>query len=243
MRAHQMTRREFITGSGVLIVGFSLVGPMPAARAQAVGAPVKALATDEVDAFLAIGKDGIVTVYTGKVDLGTGVGTALPQIVAEELDVPFERIRLIEGDTALTPDQGITWGSLTIQVAGVQLRQAAATARKALLDMAAQRIGVPASDLEVTDGSVHAKSDATKNVSYGQLIGDAEFHLKVGKSAPLKDPARYTIVGTSARYPGQGHRPIHIHARLPRARHDARPRRSPSGHRRHAVERRREFRE
>ncbi len=197
MRAHQMTRREFITGSGVLIVGFSLVGPMPAARAQAVGAPVKALATDEVDAFLAIGKDGIVTVYTGKVDLGTGVGTALPQIVAEELDVPFERIRLIEGDTALTPDQGITWGSLTIQVAGVQLRQAAATARKALLDMAAQRIGVPASDLEVTDGSVHAKSDATKNVSYGQLIGDAEFHLKVEKSAPLKDPARYTIVGTS----------------------------------------------
>src|SRR5690349_1976295 len=136
MLAHQMTRRAFVKGGGTLLVGFSLVGSVPAACAQTVGTRIKTVASDEVDAFLAIGTDGVVTVYTGKVDLGTGTDTALLQIVAEELDVPFERIKLVEGDTALVPDQGPTWGSLTIQVAGVQLRQAAASARKALLDMA-----------------------------------------------------------------------------------------------------------
>ena len=196
MRAHQITRRAFIKGSGMIIVGFSLAGPMAAARAQTAGTPGKTVAGDEVDAFLAIGKDGTVTVFTGKVDLGTGTATALPQIVAEELEVPFERITLIEGDTALVPDQGPTWGSLTIQAAGVQLRQAAATARTALLEMAAQRIGVPVGDLEVKDGVVRAKSDAARNVSYSQLIGDGEFRLKVDKNAPLKDPGSYTIVGT-----------------------------------------------
>jgi nicotinate dehydrogenase subunit B len=197
MLAHQMTRRDFVKGSGALIVGFNLAGAAPAVRAQTPGAPLKTVAGDEVDAFLAIAKDGTVTVYTGKVDLGTGTSTALPQIVAEELDVPFDRVKLIEGDTALAPDQGPTWGSLTIQVAGVQLRQAAATARKALLDFAAQRFGVPLSALEVKDGVVRAKSDATKNVPYGQLIGDGQFRLKVDSKAPLKDPAGYTVVGTS----------------------------------------------
>ncbi len=195
MCSRQITRRAFLKGSGLLIVGFSLAGPMAAARAQ-TAARGKTVSGNEVDAFLAIGKDGTVTVYTGKVDLGTGTATALPQIVAEELEVPFERITLIEGDTALVPDQGPTWGSLTIQVAGVQLRQAAATARKALLDMAAQRIGVAVGDLEVKDGVVRAKGDAARNVSYSQLIGDGEFHLKVDKTAPLKDPGSYTIVGT-----------------------------------------------
>ncbi len=197
MLAHQMNRREFITGGGALVVGFSLAAALPTARAQTGGTPGKTVAGDEVDAFLAIGKDGTVSVYTGKVDLGTGTGTALPQMVAEELDVSFGRIKLIEGDTALVPDQGPTWGSLTIQVAGVQLRQAAATARKALLDMAAQRLGTPVSVLEIKDGVVRAKSDGVKNISYGQLIGDGQFRLKLDKNAPLKDPASYTIVGTS----------------------------------------------
>ena len=196
MGAQQMTRREFVK-SGALIVGFSLAGPMAAVRAQTGGGRVKTVAGDEVDAFLAIGKDGMVTAYTGKVDLGTGTATALPQMVAEELDVPFDRVALIEGDTALVPDQGPTWASVTIQVAGVQLRQAAATARKALLEMAAQRLALLPGELEVRDGVVRGKSDPAKTVTYGQLIGDAEFHLKLDKNAPLKDPARHTIVGRS----------------------------------------------
>ena len=98
----------------------------------------------QVDAFIAVNGDGTVTLYCGKVDLGTGLRIAMRQIVAEELGVPITRIKLIEGDTALTPDQGRTAGSNGIQRGGVQIRQAAATARKALIELgakAAQRAG------------------------------------------------------------------------------------------------------
>src|SRR5438445_3328343 len=108
-----------------------------------VAAPIgaaKPVTLGVVESYLAIGPDGRVMVYSGKVDLGTGVRTALAQIVADELDVPLTSVSIIEGDTELTPDQGPTWGSLSIQVGGVQLRQAAATARGALLNEAATRL-------------------------------------------------------------------------------------------------------
>ena len=194
MAALETTRREFLRGTGALMVGFGLAGPRTAA-AQGPGARAKTIAGDDVDAFLAIAPDGTVTVYTGKVDLGTGIRTALAQMAAEELDVPYERVTLVTGDTALTPDQGATWGSLSIQVGGVQIRQAAATARKALVEMAAQRLGVGPHDLEVRDGVVSVKADPGQRVAYGDLVGDREFRLKVDKEAPLKEPARYTIVG------------------------------------------------
>src|SRR5215472_18893578 len=114
----QISRRDALLGSGALVVSFSLAGALDQAIAQAVTKPI---ALTEVDSFLAIDKTGKVSVYSGKVDLGTGVSTALRQIVAEELDVPLARIELIEGDTALTPEQGSTWGSLSIQVGGMQL--------------------------------------------------------------------------------------------------------------------------
>src|SRR5262245_62925297 len=122
----QISRRNALLGSGALIVSFALTDSLTGAQAQGAAKP---LALTEVDSFLAIDKSGKVTVYSGKVDLGTGVSTALRQIVAEELDVPMTRIELIEGDTLLTPDQGTTWGSLTIQLGGMQLRQAAAAAQ------------------------------------------------------------------------------------------------------------------
>lgn len=195
MQPPQTSRREFLK-RGALIVGFSVAGPT-AVFGQPAPAGAKPLAVDEVDAFLAIGEDGVVGLFTGKVDLGTGVRTALRQIAAEELDVPYERIHLVEGDTAFTPDQGPTWGSLSIQVGGVQIRQAAATARRALLEMAAQRLRAPAGDLEVKYGVVRVHGDPTRNVSYSQLIGAREFRLKVDKTAPVKNPARYTVVGKS----------------------------------------------
>jgi CO/xanthine dehydrogenase Mo-binding subunit len=83
-------------------------------------------------------------VYSGKVDLGTGTDTALTQMAAEELGVPMSSVKLVTGDTLLTPDQGITWGSLTIQSGGMQIRQACVTAREALLDQAARTLGVVA---------------------------------------------------------------------------------------------------
>jgi CO/xanthine dehydrogenase Mo-binding subunit len=189
------TRRHFLKGIGILIVSFSLPSPSKTAFAQSgTQAKTKTVALDEVDAFLAIDPSGSVTLYSGKVDLGTGITTALTQIVAEELDVPLARIQVVEGDTALTPAQGKTWGSLSIQNGGVQIRQAAATARRALLQEAAKRLGVPVEDLIVEQGTVRSRSGATQ-VTYGELIGGKTFSLKVDKEAPLKDPATYKIVG------------------------------------------------
>ena len=187
MATLQTTRRELLLGTAALVVSFSLPR---AARAQA-----KPVALDQVDSFLAIHRDGTVTMYTGKVDLGTGIRIALPQMVAEELDVAIDKVKLVEGDTALTPDQGPTWGSLSIQVAGVQLRQAAATARKALIEMAVQKTGMPSADFAVRDGVVFLKDEPRRRFTYAELIGDKRFDLKVDKDAPVKNPKDHTLVG------------------------------------------------
>ncbi len=195
MPTFETTRREFLQAGGALVVSFGLGGSAGDAAAQArAGKPV---ALDEVDTFLAVNADGTVSVYTGKVDLGTGTRTALRQMVAEELDVAMAQVDLVEGDTALTPDQGPTWGSLTIQLGGVQIRQAAATARQALLEQAARKLGASAFDLEVRYGVVRVASEPTRSTSYAELISGREFRLKVDRSAPLKSPDRYTVVGQS----------------------------------------------
>jgi nicotinate dehydrogenase subunit B len=191
MATLETTRREFLIGTGALVVGLSLARETPAQ----MGGQTKPVALDQLDSFLAVHKDGTVTMYTGKVDLGTGIRIALPQMVAEELDVRVEKIKLIEGDTALTPDQGPTWGSLSIQVAGVQLRQAAATARQALLQMAVEKIGMPSADLAVKDGVIFVRAEPHRRVAYTELIGDKTFDLKLDKDAPLKNPKDHTIVG------------------------------------------------
>ena len=114
---------------------------MPGLRmAAAQGAAPRVLDPKQVDAFIAINGDGTVMLFCGKVDLGTGLRIAMRQILAEELGVPVGGINLIEGDTALTPDQGRTAGSNGIQRGGVQIRQAAATARKALIELGAKKL-------------------------------------------------------------------------------------------------------
>ncbi len=166
---------------------------LESALAEQAGAQ-RPLSIAEVDAFLAIDVRGRVTVYSGKVDMGTGVRTALAQIAADELDVPFNTVRIVEGDTALTPDQGKTWGSLTIQAGGLQIRNAAATARAALLEQAARRLRVQPDVLTVSDGVIRA---GDRRVSYGELIGGRMFSLKLdpAKPAKFKDPKDYKIVG------------------------------------------------
>jgi nicotinate dehydrogenase subunit B len=186
------SRRDVLKGGGALVVSFSFAGNIGEALAQGS----KPLTLTEVDSFLAIDASGEVTLYSGKVDLGTGVATALPQIVADELDVPLNRIRLIQGDTALTPDQGTTWGSLSVQIGGMQLRNAAATAKAALLEQAAKRFDAKKEDLKVADGVVSA---GNKRVSYGELIGGKRFALTLDhtKPAAAKDPKDYKFVGKS----------------------------------------------
>jgi CO/xanthine dehydrogenase Mo-binding subunit len=193
---HAVSRRQFLKLSG-LIVSFAL--PLPLALAEtasrAAGAS-KVVALDQVDGFLAIDRQGNVTVFSGKVDLGTGVRTAITQIAAEELDVPIDRVSVIQGDTLLTPDQGPTYGSLSIQNGGVQIRQAAATARRALVQQAARRMSVEEHELIVEAGVVKTRR-GDPSVSYGDLIGGKTFALPLDKDAPLKDPATYTVVGRS----------------------------------------------
>jgi len=190
-----VTRREFLQGSGALVVSLALPRHGSAQRApdgdQSIG---KTVDTSEVDGFLAVHRDGRVTVYCGKVDLGQGLRIAIPQMAAEELGVAVDRVVLIEGDTALTPDQGPTGGSSGVMRGGVQIRQAAATAREALLRKAAERTGKPASEFEIVDGVARTKAGGP-DVPIGELLGNGRFELKLDPKAKLKDPASYTIVG------------------------------------------------
>jgi len=194
MRDIATTRREFLKGTAALVVSFS-IDRHQTARAQDESSS-KTVSTEQVDGFIGINRKGEVTIYAGKVDLGTGVRTALAQIAAEELDVPFSAVTMIQGDTALTPDQGVTSGSFSIQNGGSQIRQAAATARQALLSMAAKKLKVEPSDLSVSDGKITSKA-TRRSVSYSALIGGRNFSLKVDKSAAVKDPGHFKIVGRS----------------------------------------------
>jgi CO/xanthine dehydrogenase Mo-binding subunit len=199
------SRRSFIRTGGGLLIGFSLTdsGIVPRiAAAETAPSPAR------LDAWLRIGKDESIKVFTGKVDIGMGVQTALMQIVAEELDVPTGRVQLIMGDTASTPDQGGVGGSTSISSGAKPLRNAAATARLLLLQLASASLGARVEDLQVREGIVIIKGDAAKSVSYGALAGGADlndalrvsgggFALNVEGQGKPKDPASYTIVGKS----------------------------------------------
>jgi CO/xanthine dehydrogenase Mo-binding subunit len=192
-----LTRREFLQAGGALVVGFTLPTPAFAQRAARTEAALgKTLDTGAVDGFVAVNADGSVTIFSGKVDLGQGLRIAIPQMAAEELGIGVERIVLVEGDTALTPDQGATAGSTGIMRGGVQIRQAAATAREALIGLAAARTGRPATDFDAVDGEVRPKAGGA-GIRFGELVGNRQFGLKVDAKARLRDPASYTVVGKS----------------------------------------------
>ena len=204
-----LPRRQFLKDTGRLIVYFSFLGP----GARALGAPAESLPPGQpeatsLDSWLAVAPDGTITVFTSKVELGTGVETALAQMVAEELDVSFQRVKMDAGDTAKTIDQSVTAASRTIERGGPQLRQAAAAARQELLKLASVQLGVPAEKLTVEDGVVTVMGAPAKKTSYGSLVGGKRFDVKITatgtgwdlKVAPevrAKDPRQYKIVGTS----------------------------------------------
>src|SRR5580693_5785123 len=142
-----LSRRGILKlAAGALVVRFSLGQPGNDSS--------KPLDPSEVDSFLAIHADGSVTIYTSKVDVGTGLATAYRQIAAEELGIPVERFTVVEGDTALTPDHGGTGGSSGIPRGAADIRRAAATARQALLGFGAKQLNQPASELTIAAGDV-----------------------------------------------------------------------------------------
>jgi nicotinate dehydrogenase subunit B len=153
--------------------------------------------SDWLDDWIAIEPDGTITAFSGKVELGTGVRTALAQIVAEELDVPVERVHMVMGDTARTPNEGYTAGSMTISGSGTALRRAAAEARYAMLETAAERLDADVDELFVRDGLITVARDPKRSVTYAELMSGKVFNLQVKGQAPLKSPETYRIVGTS----------------------------------------------
>ena len=195
------TRRSFLAhtaaGTGALVVGFSFSGTAAAAAKAPVLAPPKAVAKDLVESFVAIHPDGRVTVHVGKVDLGTGTRTALAQMAADELDMGFEQVDMVMGDTATTPDQWMTGANLTIAQGGTEMRRACATARVALLERASAKLGAPAADLVVVKGVVYLKADPGKNVGYGALVAGQPLALKVDAKVVMKKAADYQVVGKS----------------------------------------------
>jgi CO/xanthine dehydrogenase Mo-binding subunit len=189
-----VNRRSVLKASGFLVVAFSLAPRLTIANPAGTAKPVT---PDLVDSYLAIGRDGRITVYSGKVDLGTGLRTALTQIVAEELDVPLGQVTLIQGDTLLTPDQGPSFGSLSIQNGGAQLRQAAATARRALLERAAVKFKTDTSMLSIREGVIVGANG--RELSLGDLLDGRMLSFKLDPNAPLKSPADFKLVGKPVR--------------------------------------------
>src|SRR4051794_607376 len=212
MEKIQLTRRSVVQGAGMFVfsigipVGLDTMLNINAALAQG-GKP--ALVPTELDSYLAINADGTVNVYFGKIDGGQGVDVAIGQMVAEELDVPVKSVKVIMGDTAVTLNQGGASGSNGVQRGGMQMRYAAAEARHVLLQAAAEKLNVPAEKLVVNDGLITVTGDATKKISYADLIGGRFFNVRLewngklgndleahGKAKP-KSPDQYKIVGQS----------------------------------------------
>ena len=201
LAAAGLSRRDFVKRSGAMIVAFSaakLAGNLGIAPPSAAAQGINGVGSPELDAWIAIGADGRVTAYTGKCELGTGLYTAQTQLVAEELCVPIERVTLIQCDTSMTPDQGTTSGAQSHPTNFNQgnLALAGATAREALVQMAAERLGVPADQLVAANGAVNVKTDASRRVAYGELIGGRRFNLQLNRAAKRKPASEWTVLGT-----------------------------------------------
>jgi nicotinate dehydrogenase subunit B len=204
------TRREFIKSGGALIVGFSLgekadlkVGlydqPGYAQAPGAVAAGNRSLDLKQVDTWLAIHADNTATVYIGFAELGQGASTALLQVAGEELDLSMSQMKTVPLDTTMTPNQGGTYSSAAINRGSPQVRNAAAEARQALLQLASERLGASVDRLTVSRGVVTVAGDPQRSVTYGALLGDKRFNMTVSGNAPLKAARDYRLAGTSPR--------------------------------------------
>ncbi len=149
----------------------------------------------KLDGWIRINADGSATVFTGKIELGQGILTALAQIAAEELDLPLARITMISGDTGQTPDEGQTAGSQSVENSGTALRMAGAEVRAILIDLAAKRLGTNTDQLIVADGVISAPDG--RKVSYGELAAIADLNREASAKSAPKPPASHKIVGKS----------------------------------------------
>jgi nicotinate dehydrogenase subunit B len=197
MSGPTLARRDLLKG-GALVIGFAL-GGRALAQAPGPGQPPATPDPGQVDTWLAIHPDTTATLFLGFVELGQGTTTALPQVAAEELDLDLGQIRVASAETNVTPNQGGTYSSASIFRGSPQVRAAAAEARQALLQMASAKLNAPVGQLVVASGVVSVAGAPGRKVSYGELIGDKRFELKVTGKAPVKSPETYRLVGRPAR--------------------------------------------
>ena len=181
MNSNPISRRDFLKAGGALVVSCGTAGTVTTALSQvpqSVGGK-PALLPDELDSWIAVLPDGSVKAFFGKMDMGQGVDVAIGQIVAEELDVAFEKVTVVMGDTAFTCNQGGASGSTGIQFGGIAMRNAAAEARRVLVEMGSKKLGAPVSELVVENGVVMKPGYSLMKVSYGELVGGRFFHHKL----------------------------------------------------------------
>ncbi len=190
-----LSRRDLLKG-GALIVGFNVAGPLTFPNSLAPQAAAATPDPELLDSWIAVRADNTATVFMGKVELGQGTTTGMLQIAAEELDLAMSQVSAARVDTNVTPNQGPAVASLSIMDNGPQLRAAAAEARQALLRLAADKFGAPVDRLKVRDGVVTVEGDPGRAVSYGELVGNRQFNLKMTGKAPQKPVAEYRLVTT-----------------------------------------------
>ncbi len=201
MNAHALGRRRLLAGGGALVVSFSLLprllpaAPEPQTAAKTPKLPGALQNAPMLDSWIRIGADGTITVFTGKVELGQGIKTALIQVAAEELLVDPRRIDLVTADTSRTPDERYTAGSQSMQDSGTAILNAAAQVRALLLDMAAQLYKVSADSLTVQNGTIRAADG--RSIGYGELVKGRSLHVQAQPQSPLRDPGTRSIMGKS----------------------------------------------
>src|SRR5258708_4763421 len=213
-KEYAFSRRAFLSSTGALVITL-VAQPELADGAVSNGAPTRpTLLPDKLASYIAIDRDGTVIAYYGKIDGGQGLETSVAQMVAEEIDVPWERVRVVMGDTGLTVDMGGATAGNGLRQGGLIMRQTAAEARRLLIEMAGRVLDVAPADLTVTDGVVHAlaapgtdpSTKPNNRISSAELIGgrrlDAPIvwnglaqQLTVKVQAPLKRPAEFKVTG------------------------------------------------
>lgn len=174
-----LSRRAFLQASGALVISIG-VATMPSNGAAAAAAPTGPWPDPDflqLDTWIVIHPDNTATFHVGKTDGGQGTGTAFRQMMCDELDIAYERTRLVMGSTDVTPDQGGSGGSDAIETDGVVARRVSAEARRVLLELGSQHLGLPVAALAVSDGTVAAKDDPSKKVTYAELVGGRRFNI------------------------------------------------------------------
>ena len=201
-----LNRRHMLAGLGALTVTISLPGRPAHAALATTRLPLKG---DHLATYISIDSKGDATGWIGKIDMGQGTDVGWAQMIAEELDLPLDRVAIVQGDTDVTINMGGASGSTGILQGGLVMRVAAAEARRILVEMAAEKLGSGADELSVDNGRISAKKDPSKSVTYGDLIGGRHFSealewnkvigsgLSVKGKAKLKSPKDYKIVGKS----------------------------------------------